>query len=88
MVTKASMISEKYSAGPNRMASLTISGARKVRSSVPIVPATKEPIAEVARAAAPRPAGHQVALERGHDRADSPGVLSRIEVVEPPYMAP
>ncbi len=54
-----------------------------------MVPATKEPIAEVASAAPPRPeraillpssAVTMVAL--------SPGVLSRIDVVEPPYMAP
>ena len=57
--------------------------------SVPIVPATKEPMAAVASAAPARPlramrlpssAVTMVAL--------SPGVLSRIEVVEPPYMAP
>jgi hypothetical protein len=54
-----------------------------------MVPATKEPIAAVASAAPPRPeramrlpssAVTMVAL--------SPGVLSRIEVVDPPYMAP
>ena len=89
MVTKASMISEKYSAGPKRMASLTISGARKVRRIVPIVPATNEPIAAVARAAAPRPCramrfpSTAVTIE-----PDSPGVLSRIDVVEDPYIAP
>ena len=53
------------------------------------MPATKEPMAEVASAAPARPeraillpssAVTMVAL--------SPGVLSRIEVVEPPYMAP
>ena len=61
----------------------------KTSSSVPIVPATKEPIAAVARACAARPAlaillpSMAVTTE-----ADSPGVLSRIEVVEPPYMPP
>ena len=54
-----------------------------------IVPATKEPIAAVARAAAPRPEraillpSSAVMID-----ADSPGVFSRIEVVEPPYMPP
>ena len=57
--------------------------------SVPMVPATNEPMAAVASAAPARPpraillpssAVTMVAL--------SPGVLSRIEVVEPPYMAP
>ena len=88
-MTKDSTISEKYSAGPKASAKLTTTGARKATPSVPIVPATKEPIAAVASAAPPRPeraillpssAVTMVAL--------SPGVLSRIEVVEPPYMAP
>lgn len=88
-VMKASTISEKYSAGPKASANLTTTGARKATPIVPIVPATNEPIAEVARAAPPRPeraillpssAVTMVAL--------SPGVLSRIDVVEPPYMAP
>ena len=54
-----------------------------------MVPATKEPIAAVASAWAPRPflaimlPSIAVTIE-----PDSPGVLSRIEVVEPPYMAP
>ena len=53
------------------------------------VPATKEPIAAVASAAAPRPLramrlpSSAVIIE-----PLSPGVLSRIEVVEPPYIAP
>jgi hypothetical protein len=53
------------------------------------VPATNEPIAAVARAWAPRPClaimlpSIAVTIE-----PLSPGVLSRIEVVEPPYMAP
>ena len=86
---KARTINEKYSAGPKASAKLTTTGARKATPAVPMVPATKEPIAEVARAAPPRPeraillpssAVTMVAL--------SPGVLSRIDVVEPPYMAP
>ncbi len=54
-----------------------------------MVPATNEPIAAVASAAAPRPAlaillpSSAVTIED-----DSPGVLSRMEVVEPPYMPP
>jgi hypothetical protein len=48
-----------------------------------------EPMAAVARAAAPRPAlaillpSSAVTIED-----DSPGVLSRMDVVEPPYMPP
>ena len=54
-----------------------------------IRPATKEPMAAVASAGAPRPAraillpSSAVTIE-----ALSPGVFKRIEVVEPPYMPP
>ena len=54
-----------------------------------MVPATKEPIAAVASAAPARPLlaillpSSAVTIEPA-----SPGVLSRIEVVEPPYIAP
>ena len=79
----------KYSAGPNCSASSTTSGAIKVSSSVAIVPATNEPMAAVASAGPARPRfairlpSIAVTIE-----ADSPGVLSRIDVVEPPYIAP
>ena len=88
-VVRASTIRAKYSAGPNSKASLTSWGATKLNASVAIVPATNEPIAAVASAWAPRPLraimlpSIAVTIE-----PDSPGVLSRIEVVEPPYMAP
>jgi hypothetical protein len=54
-----------------------------------MVPATKDPSAAVPSAAAPRPAfaillpSIAVMIE-----LDSPGVLSRMEVVEPPYIPP
>jgi hypothetical protein len=54
-----------------------------------MVPATKEPMAAVASAGPARPAlamrlpSSAVAME-----ADSPGVLSRMVVVEPPNIAP
>jgi hypothetical protein len=53
------------------------------------VPATKEPIAAVASAAAPRPC-RAIRLPSTAVMIEplSPGVLSRIEVVELPYMAP
>jgi len=88
-VVNASTISAKYSGGPNLSPSSTTSGERNVRPTVAMVPATNEPIAEVASAGPARPrlaiwlpsiAVTMVAL--------SPGVLSRIEVVEPPYIAP
>jgi hypothetical protein len=89
MVVKASTTSAKYSAGPKRNPICTMNGARNVRPMVPTVPATKEPMAAVASAAAPRPRlailfpSMAVTME-----ADSPGVLSRIDVVDPPYMPP
>jgi hypothetical protein len=88
-VVKANTIKAKYSAGPNFSATSITSGASKVTKSVAMVPATKEPMAEVARAGPARPflamrlPSRAVAME-----ADSPGVLRRIVVVEPPYMAP
>ena len=60
-----------------------------MRPRVAMVPATKDPIAAVARAAAPRPdraillPSMAVMIED-----DSPGVFNRIEVVDPPYMPP
>ena len=88
-VMKASTISAKYSGGPKRSATSASQGANSVRRMVAMVPATKEPIAAVASAAPARPflairlpsiAVTMVAV--------SPGVLSRMEVVEPPYIAP
>jgi hypothetical protein len=54
-----------------------------------MVPATNDPIAAVASAAAPRPA-RAIALPSTVVITDaaSPGVLSRIEVVDPPYIPP
>jgi hypothetical protein len=54
-----------------------------------MVPATKEPIAAVARAWAARP-DLAILLPSTAVTTDalSPGVLSRIEVVDPPYMPP
>ncbi|CAB4901356.1 unannotated protein [freshwater metagenome] len=56
---------------------------------MPIVPATNEPIAAVARAARalPRRAIWWPSIAVATDEL-SPGVFSRIEVVDPPYMPP
>ena len=58
-------------------------------STVAIVPATNEPIAGVASAAPARPF---LAILKPSSAVTivpvSPGVLSRIDVVEPPYIAP
>ena len=88
-MTNANTISAKYSVGPNFSATSTTSGASSVSRIVAIVPATNEPIAEVASAGPARPRlaillpSSAVAIE-----ADSPGVFSRIVVVDPPYIAP
>ena len=71
------------------MASSPIGLATRANSTVVITPATNDPMAAVARAPWPVPRlaiwwpSIAVATE-----ADSPGVLSRMEVVDPPYMAP
>ena len=64
-------------------------GANRVTKTVAIVPATKEPMAAVARAAPARPLLAillpSIAVTM---LAVSPGVLSKMDVVDPPYMAP
>src|SRR3546814_15125480 len=54
-----------------------------------MVPAINEPIAAVASAAAPRPA-RAILLPSSAVIIDpaSPGVLIKMDVVDPPYMAP
>ena len=87
--TNASSINAKYSGAPNDTPNRAIGGAKKATSKVPIVPATNEPIAAVASAGAARPAlAIRLPSMAVTTEADSPGVLSRIEVVEPPYMPP
>ena len=89
IVVNASMISANFSAGPNESPHSAIGGASRVTSTVAIDPATNEPIAAVASAGPARPRfaialpSSEVAID-----ADSPGLLSRIDVVDPPYMAP
>ena len=88
-VVKASTRIAKYSAGPNLRAKSAMTGAKRVSKTVAIVPATNEPMAAVARAGPARPwraielPSRAVTME-----ADSPGALSRMEVVEPPNCAP
>ena len=88
-VVKASTISMKYSGGPSLTANSATPGANSVTTTVAMVPATKEPIAEVASAAPARPLLAillpSIAVTI---LAVSPGVFSRIDVVDPPYMAP
>ena len=88
-VTKQSTIKQKYSAGPSFSASSTRIGPRKEMPSVPTVPAMKEPTAAVTSAGPARPLRAILAPSSAVMMEPlSPGVFSRIEVVEPPYMAP
>ena len=63
--------------------------ALSVTTTVAMVPATNEPMAAVASAAPARPLLAILLPSMAVTMlAVSPGVLSRIEVVEPPYIAP
>ena len=86
---KASSMIAKVSAGETSTARSATSGATRASSRVAIVPATNDPIAAVARAWAARPL-LAILLPSMAVTTDalSPGVFSRIEVVEPPYMPP
>ncbi len=78
-----------YSGGPKRSAKVASGGAIKVSMTTPKVPAMKDPTAAMQSAAPARPflamalPSMQVITE-----AASPGMRSRIEVVEPPYCEP
>ena len=64
-------------------------GANSVTTTVATVPATKEPMAAVASAAPARPLLAILLPSMAVTMlAVSPGVFSKMEVVEPPYMAP
>ena len=82
-------MSKKYSGGPRRTANAAMGGANRVTMTVAMVPATKEPIAAVAKAAPARPflASRLPSMAVTMEPV-SPGVFSKIDVVEPPYMAP
>src|SRR5918996_5983006 len=82
-------MSAKYSGELKESANAATCGAISVSAMTPIVPATKDEIAAMPSAAPalPRRAiwypSRQVATEEL-----SPGMLRRIDVVEPPYLAP
>ena len=86
---RPSTISEKYSAGPNSNARLVSGAPSAATRTVATQPAKNEPIAAMARAGPARPClaiswpSRQVTTDD-----DSPGMLTRIDVVEPPYCAP
>ena len=88
-VTRANIIKLKYSAGQKARAASTTQGAKNVKATVPMVPATKLPIAAVAKAGPALPL-RAILLPSSEVTivADSPGVFNKIEVVDPPYIAP
>ena len=86
---RPSTMSEKYSAGPKRSARLVSGAPSAATSTVDTQPAKNEPMAAMASAGPARPCraiwwpSRQVTTE-----VASPGMFTRIEVVEPPYCAP
>ena len=87
--TRPSTISEKYSAGPNISATEVSGAPSAATSTVDTHPAKNEPIAAIASAGPARPwraiwwPSSVVTTEDA-----SPGMFTRIDVVEPPYCAP
>ena len=86
---RPSTIKLKYSGGPKAMATRASAGATSIKAIRAKVPAAKEPSAAIPSAGPARPClamawpSRQVTTE-----AASPGMLTRIDVVEPPYMEP
>ena len=86
--SESSMIA-KYDGAPILTAWSAIAGVKNATSRVPMVPAMNDPIAAVASACAARPLLAILLPSMAViTDADSPGVLSRIDVVDPPYMPP
>ena len=91
LVTRTIAISmiARYDGAPISTAMSASAGAKNTTSSVPMVPAMKDPMAAVASACAARP---RLAILLPSiaviTDADSPGVFSRIDVVDPPYIPP
>ena len=87
--TRPSTISEKYSAGPNFSARPVSGTPSAATSTVATLPAKNEPIAAIASAGPARPCFAMAWPSRVVTTDDaSPGIFTRIEVVEPPYCAP
>ena len=88
-MVRPSTIRLKYSGGPNATATRASVGATSISAMMAKVPAMNEPSAAMPSAGPARPClaiwwpSRQVTTE-----AASPGMLTRIEVVEPPYMEP
>ena len=87
--TRENSMIAKYDGAPIFTACSAMDGMKKATSRVPMVPAMNEPIAAVASACAARPfLAILLPSMAVITDADSPGVLSRIDVVEPPYIPP
>ena len=84
--SRPSTINEKYSTDVNFWENAARIGANPVMTKVPTQPAKKEPSAETASAGPARPCraiwwpSRQVTIDD-----TSPGMLTRMDVVEPPY---
>ena len=82
-------ISEKYSAGPNCKAIAASGGAATTISRVATLPAKNEPSAAMPSAGPARPWRAIWCPSMVVTTADaSPGMLTRMAVVDPPYWAP
>jgi hypothetical protein len=89
VAAKAKTISAKYSGGPNFRANLATGRARKTKIMVDISPPIKDAIAEIARAVSACPflaIGYP--SKQDATAAPSPGTFNRIELLEPPNIAP
>src|SRR5262249_48920153 len=87
--TKPHTISEKYSAGPNCKATAASGGAASAISNVEAQPAKNEPSAAMPSAGPAGPGRGVWCPSMVVTTEDaSPGMLTRMAVVEPPYWAP
>jgi hypothetical protein len=88
-IVKAKNVRAKYSGGPNLRAKLAMGTVKNITPKSASVPAIKEPIAEIPRAGPARPL-RAILYPSIHVTTDvaSPGILTNIEVVDPPYCAP
>ena len=83
--TNPIMAREKYSGGPKASATSAKGGAKKFRPTTEKVPATKEPIAAMARAAPARPfKAILYPSKQVTTLVASPGTFTKIDVVDPP----
>ncbi len=79
----------KYSRGPNFSANAARGGANSETPRTPRLPAMNEPMADIPRAAPARPwRANRYPSRQVTTEAASPGMLSKMDVVDPPYIAP